>query len=105
MRMSIFSVQDHYPTQARTVPELYKQILVQAELVVALLADVVGYLFTQHRDEDRYRLLHLLNVQFDIAEISEFAGVASALAGQQLFDCSERLVETIALFGRIDGVV
>jgi len=38
MRMSIFSVQDHYPTQARTVPELYKQILVQAEL-----ADQLGY--------------------------------------------------------------
>jgi hypothetical protein len=38
MRMSIFSVQDHYPTQARTVPELYKQILAQAEL-----ADQLGY--------------------------------------------------------------
>ena len=38
MRMSIFSVQDHYPTQARTVPELYKHILAQAEL-----ADRLGY--------------------------------------------------------------
>jgi alkanesulfonate monooxygenase SsuD/methylene tetrahydromethanopterin reductase-like flavin-dependent oxidoreductase (luciferase family) len=38
MRMSIFSVQDHYPTQARTVSELYKQILAQAEL-----ADQLGY--------------------------------------------------------------
>ena len=38
MRMSIFSVQDHYPVQSRTVPELYKQILAQAEL-----ADRLGY--------------------------------------------------------------
>src|SRR5258708_19145624 len=38
MRMSIFSVQDHYPTQARTVPDLYTQILAQAEL-----ADQLGY--------------------------------------------------------------
>lgn len=38
MRMSIFSVQDHYPSQSRTVPELYEQILVQAEL-----ADTLGY--------------------------------------------------------------
>jgi alkanesulfonate monooxygenase SsuD/methylene tetrahydromethanopterin reductase-like flavin-dependent oxidoreductase (luciferase family) len=38
MRMSIFSVQDHYPSRSRTVPELYGQILAQAEH-----ADQLGY--------------------------------------------------------------
>jgi alkanesulfonate monooxygenase SsuD/methylene tetrahydromethanopterin reductase-like flavin-dependent oxidoreductase (luciferase family) len=38
MRMSIFSVQDHYPSQARTVPQLYAEIIAQAEL-----ADKLGY--------------------------------------------------------------
>ena len=38
MRMSIFSVQDHYPAQSRTVSELYEQVLSQAEL-----ADTLGY--------------------------------------------------------------
>ena len=38
MRMSIFSVQDHHPNGARTVPELYAEIIAQAEL-----ADRLGY--------------------------------------------------------------
>lgn len=38
MRLSIFSVQDHYPSQARTVPQLYEEVLTQAEL-----ADSLGY--------------------------------------------------------------
>lgn len=38
MRMSIFSVQDHYPSRERTISELYEQVLVQAEL-----ADQLGY--------------------------------------------------------------
>ena len=36
--MSIFSVQDHYPAHSRTVPQLYQEILTQAEL-----ADSLGY--------------------------------------------------------------
>jgi alkanesulfonate monooxygenase SsuD/methylene tetrahydromethanopterin reductase-like flavin-dependent oxidoreductase (luciferase family) len=36
--MSIFSVQDHYPTESRTVPQLYAEVLAQAEL-----ADQLGY--------------------------------------------------------------
>lgn len=38
MRLSYFSVQDHYPDRARTVPELYAQVLRQGEL-----ADRLGY--------------------------------------------------------------
>jgi alkanesulfonate monooxygenase SsuD/methylene tetrahydromethanopterin reductase-like flavin-dependent oxidoreductase (luciferase family) len=38
MKMSIFSVQDHYPSHSRTVSQLYQEILVQAEL-----ADALGY--------------------------------------------------------------
>src|SRR5215204_1478755 len=38
MRISIFSVQDHYPSGPRTVAELYGQIIAQAEL-----ADRLGY--------------------------------------------------------------
>jgi alkanesulfonate monooxygenase SsuD/methylene tetrahydromethanopterin reductase-like flavin-dependent oxidoreductase (luciferase family) len=38
MKLSIFSVQDHYPAQARTVPQLYGEIIAQAEL-----ADALGY--------------------------------------------------------------
>ncbi len=38
MRMSIFSVQDHYPGRERTVAELYRQVVAQAEL-----ADSLGY--------------------------------------------------------------
>jgi alkanesulfonate monooxygenase SsuD/methylene tetrahydromethanopterin reductase-like flavin-dependent oxidoreductase (luciferase family) len=38
VRMSIFSVQDHHPAYARTVPELYEEILKQAEA-----ADRLGY--------------------------------------------------------------
>lgn len=38
MRLSIFSVQDHYPAGARTVPQLYGEIIAQAEL-----ADRLGY--------------------------------------------------------------
>jgi alkanesulfonate monooxygenase SsuD/methylene tetrahydromethanopterin reductase-like flavin-dependent oxidoreductase (luciferase family) len=38
MRMSIFSVQDHYPSESRTVPQLYGEVLAQAEL-----ADRLGY--------------------------------------------------------------
>lgn len=38
MRTSIFSVQDHYPAEARTVPDLYGQVIEQAEL-----ADRLGY--------------------------------------------------------------
>lgn len=32
MRYSIFSVQDHYPSHTRTVPELYGQVIEQARL-------------------------------------------------------------------------
>ena len=38
MRLSIFSVQDHYPGRDRTVPELYDQVIAQAEL-----AERLGY--------------------------------------------------------------
>jgi alkanesulfonate monooxygenase SsuD/methylene tetrahydromethanopterin reductase-like flavin-dependent oxidoreductase (luciferase family) len=38
MRLSIFSVQDHYPSSARTLPQLYEQVVAQAEL-----ADRLGY--------------------------------------------------------------
>ena len=38
MRMSIFSVQDHYPGRERTVAELYRQVIAQAEL-----AETLGY--------------------------------------------------------------
>jgi alkanesulfonate monooxygenase SsuD/methylene tetrahydromethanopterin reductase-like flavin-dependent oxidoreductase (luciferase family) len=38
MRMSIFSVQDHHPAGPRTVPQLYGEIIAQAEL-----ADRLGY--------------------------------------------------------------
>jgi alkanesulfonate monooxygenase SsuD/methylene tetrahydromethanopterin reductase-like flavin-dependent oxidoreductase (luciferase family) len=38
MRLSIFSVQDHYPDRARTVPQLYDQVIAQAEL-----AEQLGY--------------------------------------------------------------
>jgi alkanesulfonate monooxygenase SsuD/methylene tetrahydromethanopterin reductase-like flavin-dependent oxidoreductase (luciferase family) len=38
MKLSIFSVQDHYPSRERTVPELYRQVLAQGEL-----ADRIGY--------------------------------------------------------------
>ncbi len=38
MRLSIFSVQDHYPQGLRTVPQLYGEIVAQAEL-----ADSLGY--------------------------------------------------------------
>jgi alkanesulfonate monooxygenase SsuD/methylene tetrahydromethanopterin reductase-like flavin-dependent oxidoreductase (luciferase family) len=38
MRYSIFSVQDHYPTQSRSVAGLYQQVVEQAEL-----ADRLGY--------------------------------------------------------------
>jgi alkanesulfonate monooxygenase SsuD/methylene tetrahydromethanopterin reductase-like flavin-dependent oxidoreductase (luciferase family) len=38
MRYSIFSVQDHYPHEARTVAELYRQVLDQA-----VLAEELGY--------------------------------------------------------------
>ena len=36
MRFSIFSVNDHHPGLARTVPELYRQVMRQAELGEAL---------------------------------------------------------------------
>lgn len=38
MKLSIFSVQDHYPSGARTVAQLYGEIIAQAEL-----ADGLGY--------------------------------------------------------------
>jgi alkanesulfonate monooxygenase SsuD/methylene tetrahydromethanopterin reductase-like flavin-dependent oxidoreductase (luciferase family) len=38
MRMSIFSVQDHYPPRERTVAQLYDEVLAQAEL-----AERLGY--------------------------------------------------------------
>jgi len=38
MKLSIFSVQDHYPGRPRTVPQLYGEIVAQAEL-----ADALGY--------------------------------------------------------------
>jgi alkanesulfonate monooxygenase SsuD/methylene tetrahydromethanopterin reductase-like flavin-dependent oxidoreductase (luciferase family) len=38
MRMSIFSVQDHYPSGARSVAQLYSEIIAQAEL-----AEQLGY--------------------------------------------------------------
>lgn len=36
MRYSVFSVNDHHPRLARTVPELYRQVMRQAELAEAL---------------------------------------------------------------------
>jgi alkanesulfonate monooxygenase SsuD/methylene tetrahydromethanopterin reductase-like flavin-dependent oxidoreductase (luciferase family) len=36
MRLSIFSVQDHYPRASRTVPQLYGEIIAQAEHAEAL---------------------------------------------------------------------
>ncbi|MBI3711123.1 MAG: LLM class flavin-dependent oxidoreductase [Proteobacteria bacterium] len=38
MRISIFSVQDHYPTRQRSLPQFYDEMIVQAEL-----ADALGY--------------------------------------------------------------
>jgi alkanesulfonate monooxygenase SsuD/methylene tetrahydromethanopterin reductase-like flavin-dependent oxidoreductase (luciferase family) len=38
MRLSIFSVQDHYPARPRTLPQLYEQVIAQAEL-----AEQLGY--------------------------------------------------------------
>ena len=38
MKLSVFSVQDHYPTQPRTVQQLYGEVIAQAEL-----ADALGY--------------------------------------------------------------
>ena len=38
MKLSLFSVQDHYPDGARTVPQLYKQVIDQA-----VLAEELGY--------------------------------------------------------------
>lgn len=38
MKLSIFSVQDHYPSRDRSVPELYRQVIAQGEL-----ADKLGY--------------------------------------------------------------
>ena len=38
MRLSIFSVQDHYPDRPRTLPRLYEQVIAQAEL-----AEQLGY--------------------------------------------------------------
>ena len=38
MRYSLFSVNDHYPGLSRTVPELYRQVIAQAEL-----AETLGY--------------------------------------------------------------
>jgi alkanesulfonate monooxygenase SsuD/methylene tetrahydromethanopterin reductase-like flavin-dependent oxidoreductase (luciferase family) len=38
MRLSIFSVQDHYPDRPRTLAQLYEQVIAQAEL-----ADRLGY--------------------------------------------------------------
>jgi alkanesulfonate monooxygenase SsuD/methylene tetrahydromethanopterin reductase-like flavin-dependent oxidoreductase (luciferase family) len=32
MRIPIFSVQDHYPMQSRTIPELYEEVIAQAQL-------------------------------------------------------------------------
>lgn len=39
MRYSIMSVQDHYPSRERTVPELYQQVLAQGELAESLEYD------------------------------------------------------------------
>src|SRR3954463_7214862 len=36
MRLSIFSVQDHYPAAARSVAQLYAEVIAQAELAEAL---------------------------------------------------------------------
>ena len=38
MKLSVFSVQDHYPAQSRTVQQLYGEVIAQAEL-----ADALGY--------------------------------------------------------------
>lgn len=38
MRLSIFSVQDHYPSRPRTLPQFYEQVIAQAEL-----AEQLGY--------------------------------------------------------------
>jgi hypothetical protein len=36
LKLSLFSVQDHYPDGARTVPQLYKQVIDQAVLAEEL---------------------------------------------------------------------
>ena len=36
MKLSLFSVQDHYPDGARTVPQFYKQVIDQAVLAEKL---------------------------------------------------------------------
>ena len=38
MKLSLFSVQDHYPDGARTVPQLYKQVIDQAVLAEELFS-------------------------------------------------------------------
>ena len=38
MKLSVFSVQDHYPSKPRTVQQLYSEVIAQAEL-----ADALGY--------------------------------------------------------------
>ena len=40
MRYSVFSVPDHYPWKERTVPELYQQVVAQAELAEELRPDL-----------------------------------------------------------------
>lgn len=38
MKISLFSVQDHYPDRPRTVPQLYQEVMDQA-----VLAESLGY--------------------------------------------------------------
>lgn len=46
MRLSIFSVLDHYPGRGRTVPELYRQVIAQCDLAEALGFDT--FLIAEH---------------------------------------------------------
>lgn len=46
MRLSIFSVQDHYPGRPRTIPELYGQVLRQSDLAESL--GYYGFFVAEH---------------------------------------------------------
>ena len=55
MRYSIFSVNDHHPRLARSVPQLYSQVMRQCELaesLVALALDIAQQVVRQHIAHD-----------------------------------------------------
>jgi len=49
MRYSIFSVNDHHPRLARTVPQLYEQVMRQCEL-----SETLGYDIDPAEKRDRF---------------------------------------------------